>query len=79
MNSVLPIDGHLTGSTFLSQSGPGSYGYEGVIHILQTPGITITLSQFCVILNPTDPRPSFISVYKCLISIYNKYLLISIY
>ena len=29
------IDGVLTGNTNLSQSGPGSNGNEGVLHILQ--------------------------------------------
>ena len=31
------MDGTLTGTTTLSQSGPGSNGNEGVVHIPQTP------------------------------------------
>ena len=33
---IWPIDGALTGTTTLGQSGPGSNGNEGVFHIPQS-------------------------------------------
>ena len=33
--SIWPIDRNLTGTTTLSQSGPGSNGKDGALHILQ--------------------------------------------
>ena len=40
-SSIWPIDGSLTGTTTLGQSGPGSNGNEGVLHIPQTPRLEL--------------------------------------
>ena len=46
---IWPIDRTLSGATTPGQSGPGSYGYEDELHILQNSSITQTLPSdfFC--------------------------------
>ena len=39
-SSIWPIDKTLSGATTLGQSGPGSNGNEGVLHIPQSSSIT---------------------------------------
>ena len=39
-SSIWPIDRTLSGATTLGQSGPGSDGNEGVLHIPQSSNIT---------------------------------------
>ena len=49
-SSIQPIDGTLSSATTLSQSGPGSNGNEGVLHIHQISSITeVSPSNSCVI------------------------------
>ena len=38
-SSISPIDATLTGTTTPTQSGPGSNGTEGVLHIPQNPRV----------------------------------------
>ena len=48
-NSIQPIDRALSGATIPGQSGPGSYGNEGVLHIPQSPSITETSPSDCLV------------------------------
>ena len=38
-SSIWPIDGNQIGTTTPGHNGPESDGSEGVLHILQTPGL----------------------------------------
>ena len=42
-NKQRNIDGTLTGSTTVGQSGPGNNGNEGVVHIPKSPGLVSLL------------------------------------
>ena len=41
-SSIWPMDKTRSVATTLSSSKPGSYGYEGALHIPQSPSITGT-------------------------------------
>ena len=47
-SSIQPIDRALSGATTPCQSGPGSNGNEGVLHIPQSPSITGTSPSDCL-------------------------------
>ena len=51
-SSIRPIDRTLSGSTTLGQSGPGSDGNEGVLHILQNSSITGAPLSDCLVSYP---------------------------
>ena len=51
-SSIWPIDRTLLGANTLSQSGPGSNGNEGELHIPQSSNITGTLPLDCLISYP---------------------------
>ena len=46
---IWPIDKTLSGATTSGQSGPGSYGNEGVLCILQTSSINGTSPSDCLV------------------------------
>ena len=46
---VVTIDRTLSGATILGQSGPGSNGNEGVLHITQNSSIAGTLPLDCLV------------------------------
>ena len=48
-SSIWPIDRTLSGATTQAQSGPGSDGIEGVLHITQSSGITGTSASDCLV------------------------------
>ena len=50
--SIYLIDRALSGATIPGQSGPGSNGNEGVLHISQTPCITRTSPSDCLVSFP---------------------------
>ena len=52
MSSIWPIDRTLAGATILGQCGPGSDGNEGVLHILQSSGITGISPSDCFVSYP---------------------------
>ena len=47
-----PADRDLSGTTILSQSGPGTVGNEGLLHISQSSRITEASSSDCLVLYP---------------------------
>ena len=49
-NPIWPIDRILSGATTPGQSGSGSDGNEGVLRILQIPGIIGTSPFDCLVL-----------------------------
>ena len=51
-NSILLIDRTLTGATSPGQSGPGSDGNEGVLHITQSSSIIGTSPSDCSVSYP---------------------------
>ena len=51
-SSIRPIDRTLSGATTPGQSGPGSNGNQGVLHIPQISRITGDSSSDCLISNP---------------------------
>ena len=51
-NSIWPIDTILSGATTPSQSGPGSNGNEGVVHIPQSSSIPGASSSDCLMSYP---------------------------
>ena len=51
-NSTWSIDKTLSSATTLGQSGPGSNGNEGVLHIFQSSSITGALSSNCLVSYP---------------------------
>ena len=51
-SSILPIDWTISSATTLSQSGPGSYGSKGVLHIPQSSSITGTSSSGFLVSYP---------------------------
>ena len=58
-DSIWPIDGTLSGATTLGQSGPGSNGNEGVLHIPQSSSVTGASSSDCLMSYPgNDVRES---------------------
>ena len=48
-SSIWPIDRTLSGATTLGQSGPGSNGNEGLLHIPQISSITVALLLECFV------------------------------
>ena len=48
-SSILPIDRALSGATILGQSGPGSNGNGGALHILSNPSITGISPSDCLV------------------------------
>ena len=50
--SIWPIDRALSGATALGQSGPGSDGNKGVLHIPQSSTITGALLSDCLVSYP---------------------------
>ena len=51
-SSFLPIDRSLSGATTLGQSGPGSNGIDGVLHIPQSSSITEASPSDCSVSYP---------------------------
>ena len=51
-NSIQPIDRTLSGATTPGQSGPGSNGNEGVLHIPQSSSIAGTSPSDCLVSYP---------------------------
>ena len=51
-SSIWPIDRTLSSATTLSQSGPGSDGNEGKLHIPQSSSITGTSPSDCLVSYP---------------------------
>ena len=62
-----PQIGPLSGATTPGQSGPGSNGNEGVLHIPQSSSITETIpSDSLVVWNLIDiPGLIYLSIDKC--------------
>ena len=52
LSSIWLIDGPLSGATTLGQSGPGSDGNEGVLHIRQRSSNTRTSQSDCLVSYP---------------------------
>ena len=52
ISSIWPIDRTLSGTTTPGQSGPGSNGNEGVLHIPQSFSITGTSPSDCLVSYP---------------------------
>ena len=52
LSSIWPIDRGLSGATILSQSGPGSDGFEGLLHIPESSNITGTSPSDCLVSYP---------------------------
>ena len=48
-SSIWPIDRTLSNATTTGQSGPGSDGHEGVLHIPQSSSITGALPPDCLV------------------------------
>ena len=65
-SSVCPINRTLSGATSLGQSGPGSNGNEGVLHILQSSSITGASLSDCLyhIQDIRYPSAEMLSVYS---------------
>ena len=51
-SSIQPIDRALLVATIPGQSGPGSNGNEGVLHISQSPSITGASLSYCLVSFP---------------------------
>ena len=51
-SSICPIDRNLSGATTPGQSGPGSDGNEGVLHILQSSSIIEASPSDCLVSYP---------------------------
>ena len=51
-SSIQPMDRAQSGATIQGQSGPGSNGNEGVLHIPQSPSITGTSHSDCLVSYP---------------------------
>ena len=51
-SSIWPIDGTLSGAITLGQSGPGSNGNKGVLHIPQSSSITRVSPSDCLVSCP---------------------------
>ena len=60
-SSIWPIDRTLSGATTPSQSGPGSDGSEGVLHITQSSSITEASSSDCLVWYPGHSLPEYYS------------------
>ena len=52
-SSIWPIDRTLSGATTPGQSGPGSDGNEGLLHIPQSSSITGTSPSDCLVISKT--------------------------
>ena len=48
-SSNWPIERTLSGDTAASQNGPGRYGNEGIVHILQSSIITEASPSDCLV------------------------------
>ena len=61
-SSIRPIDRTQSGATTPCQSGPGSDGNQGVLHILQSHSITGALPSDCLMSYPGHSlRESYLS------------------
>ena len=54
-SSIWPIDRTWSGATTPGQSGPGSNGNEGVLHIPQSSSITKASPSDCLVSYPENP------------------------
>ena len=69
-SSIWGIDRTLSGATTLGQSGPGSDGNEGVLHIPQTFSITVILPLDCSVSYPGHSLVGVLPLYRKAVGVF---------
>ena len=69
-SSIKPIDSAQSGATTAGQTGPGSDGNEGVLHILQSSSITGTSPSDCLVSYPEYSLGVVLPLNKGAVSVF---------
>ena len=69
-SSIWPIDRTLSTATTRSQSGPGSDGNEGALHIPQSSSIAGISPSNCLVSYPGHSLGEFYSIYRDAVGVF---------